>query len=148
MTATPMDALRVRGTTPGRIAVSSLMLILGSRLALFAMFQMLIAGGLTAAGVAAPWHRSAGWWPIAAALSNILSLAILWSFTRAEGLPLHVVFGWNGGGMKRDLPLLVGVLLLMGPPRSSRISSWRMHSSATRATRWLCWYSRFRCGPP
>ena len=115
MTATPMDALRVRGTTPGRIAVSSLMLILGSRLALFAMFQMLIAGGLAAAGVRAPWHRSAGWWPIAAALSNILSLAVLWSFTRAEGLPLHVVFGWNGGGMKRDLPLLVGFLLLMSP---------------------------------
>jgi len=49
-----MDALRVRGTTPGRTAVSSLMLILGSRLALFAMFQMLIAGGLAAAaGLAA-----------------------------------------------------------------------------------------------
>jgi hypothetical protein len=30
------------------------MLILGSRLALFAMFQMLIAGGLAAAGMAAP----------------------------------------------------------------------------------------------
>ena len=115
MTATTMDALRVRDTTPGRIAVSSLMLILGSRLALFAMFQMLIAGGLAAAGVSAPWHRSAGWWPISAALSNILSLAILWSFTRAEGLPLPVVFGWTGGAMKRDLPLLVGVLLLMGP---------------------------------
>ena len=25
------------------------------------------------------------------------------------------MFGWNGGGMKRDLPLLVGVVLLMGP---------------------------------
>jgi hypothetical protein len=30
----------------------------------------------------------------AAALSNILSLAILWSFTRAEGLPLD---GCSGG---------------------------------------------------
>ena len=45
MTATPIDALRVRGTTPGRIAVSSLMLILGSRLALFAMFQMSLLAG-------------------------------------------------------------------------------------------------------
>jgi len=115
MTATTMNAPRVGGTTPGRTAVSSLMLILGSRLGLFAMFQMLIAGGLAAAGVSAPWHRSAGWWPITAALSNILSLAILWSFTRAEGLPLPVVFGWTGGAMKRDLPLLVGVLLLLGP---------------------------------
>ena len=78
------------------------MLIPGSRLALFAMFQVLIAGGLAEAGVAAPWHRSAGWWPIAAALSNILSLAILRSFTRAEGLPLQIVFRWNGGGIKRD----------------------------------------------
>ena len=60
MTATTMNAPRVGGTTPGRTAVSSLMLILGSRLALFAMFQMLIAGGLAAAGVRAPWHRSAG----------------------------------------------------------------------------------------
>ena len=52
MTATTMNAPRVKFTTSGQIAVSALMLILGSRLALFAMFQMLIAGGLAAAGLA------------------------------------------------------------------------------------------------
>jgi len=52
MTATTMNAPRVKFTTSGQIAVSALMLILGSRLALFAMFQMLIAGGLAAAGFA------------------------------------------------------------------------------------------------
>ena len=142
-----MGALRVRGATPGRIAVSSLVLILGSRLALFAMFQMLIAGGLAAAGVVAPWHRSAGWWPIAAALSNILSLAIPWSFTRAEGLPLHVVFGWNGG-MKRDLPLLVGVLLLMGPAAliTNLVLANALFSHSGDAMALLV--RRFRCGPP
>ena len=141
-----MDALRVRGMTPGRIAVSSLVLILGSRLALFAMFQMLIAGGLAAAGVVAPWHRSAGWWPIAAALSNIRRSRSR-SFTRAEGLPLHVVFGWNGG-MKRDLPLLVGVLLLMGPAALITNLVLANALSATRATRWLCWRQPIPMRPP
>src|SRR3954468_11987960 len=65
-----------------------------------------IAGGLAAAGVVAPWHRSGGWRPIAAALSNVGRSRSSGRSPRAIGLPLDVVFGWNGGGMKRDLPLL------------------------------------------
>ena len=105
-----------REVTPGRIAVSSLMLILGSRLAFFVIFQMLIAGGLAAAGGGGALaqvgrmvadRRRAEQYPVARDPPV--------PFTRAEDLPLYVAFEWNGGGMKRDLPLLAGVLLLMGP---------------------------------
>ncbi|MCC7241181.1 MAG: hypothetical protein IT180_04595 [Acidobacteria bacterium] len=91
------------------------MMVLASRLALFAIFQVLIAGALAVAGVPAPWHSSAGWWPIAATLTNVVSLAILWSSTRTAGAPLRAVFGWSGGVAQDDLPLLAGILLLTGP---------------------------------
>jgi hypothetical protein len=73
------------------------MLILGSRLPTLCDVPDAHCWRAGGRGVVAPWHRSARWWLIAAALSNVGSLTILWSFTRAKRptTPCRVRVEWR-----------------------------------------------------
>lgn len=99
---------------PGLTAAPSLVALAASRLLFFAAAQALIAVGLAIAGDAAPWSSATGWWPVAAGLGNVASLALLVRAARAEGVPLRSFFGERGRA-RRDVPLLVGVIVLMAP---------------------------------
>ncbi len=91
---------------PGRLPVGMLLM----RLVLFAAFQALIAVALALGRVGDPWAASAAWWPISVTLANVVTIALLASAARREGIPLTQLYGLGGQSL-RDLPALLAVLL-------------------------------------
>jgi hypothetical protein len=85
------------------------------RLALFALFQALVALILMLAGGRDPWRASAAWWPITATLTNLLTIAAMAGLARREGLRLGDLYGGDRRHIGRDLLALIGVLVLAAP---------------------------------
>lgn len=99
---------------PGHSSSVSLPLALASsRLLLFAAMQALVALALSSTTDAA-WSSSIGWWTVSAGLANVVSIALLFRAARTEGVPVRSFFG-EKGRVRRDVPLFVGVLLLIAP---------------------------------
>jgi len=93
----------------GRMDRRAPALVLVSRIVLFAVFQVVVAAVLAAAGRPDPWARSAAWWPITATAANLVTIALLDRVARHEGLTLADLY--NLGLQRRsDLPQLIGVL--------------------------------------
>ena len=89
--------------------LSRLTAILASRTLLFIFFQALIAGLLWLTDRTSTWADSAPWWPVVAALTNLVSIGILTWALRREGLPLTAAYHANVATWPRDLLLTVGV---------------------------------------
>jgi len=106
----PLATLPRAGLAPAPTLVA----LASSRLMFFAAAQALISVGLALAGDAEPWSRAVGWWPVAAGLANIASIALLVRAARAEGVPLRSFFGERGRA-RQDVPYFLGVLLLVAP---------------------------------
>jgi hypothetical protein len=100
---------------------------LGSRLALFALAQALIAllifafggtgarGSSGASGWPGAWQSSAAWWMLCATAGNVVSLLLLrWRFSR-EGGSYWDLWRFSRESFWKDLALAVGGFVLAGP---------------------------------
>jgi hypothetical protein len=91
------------------------LLLLPSRLVLFALGQALLALFFTAARDEGAWAHAAAFWPLTAAAVNLVCLALLALALRDEGLTLREVWRPARAGLRRDLKWLAGLLLVLGP---------------------------------
>jgi hypothetical protein len=94
----------------GRIVV----LALAMRLVLFAVFQVLIALVLSAAGVANPWSASAAWWPYSASAASIVTFVFLRWRARVEAFSLTSFYRPVRPGVGMDLLLTLAVTVVGG----------------------------------
>ncbi|GAB4148148.1 MAG: hypothetical protein Fur0021_07720 [Candidatus Promineifilaceae bacterium] len=90
-------------------------LMLPARLALFAFWQMVVAIVLVLWRVSDSWLATAAWWPITAALTNLVCLGLLWNLYRQEGKRFGEIFRIQRQTVKKDLLILLGTLILAGP---------------------------------
>jgi hypothetical protein len=85
------------------------------RSALILAGQALTALILVLQGDQTPWLAAGRWWTVYGTLADLGCLALLWTFTRAEGTTLRGLIGpihWRRG---RDLWMGLGLLLLIFP---------------------------------
>ena len=61
------------------------------------------------------WDDSAAWWPIIIILTNLINLVLLVIFYRQEGKRYWDVFKVDRQHLKKDLLLILGFLVLLGP---------------------------------
>ena len=94
---------------------TSLVLLLFSRLFLFAAFQVLIFLVFLAAGNSSAWEASQGWWTISALCTNNVSILLLVYLFRKEGLGYLENFRFRKEGRKRDMLIFAGLFLCTGP---------------------------------
>ncbi|WP_167137458.1 hypothetical protein [Diaminobutyricimonas sp. TR449] len=107
-TLTAAAATRDTVRVPGRRIVELLLV----RLALFAVFQAVIAGLLALGGTENAWAASAAWWPLAAAAANLVNLGLLAHYLRLDGSSLGALYRFQRGTRGRDiLTTLVAVLI-------------------------------------
>src|SRR5690349_12765593 len=100
MTAITRDAVR-----PSPLPL----VMLVARLALFALFQALFAVALGS------WDASTGYWPLTAALTNIVLIPVLiWLFAR-DGEAYLQLFRISRAGLAADLSWLAAVLVIALP---------------------------------
>ena len=99
----------------GQVTWTKTLLMLFSRLVLFAVYQALIALIFALGGSPSPWQASTAWWPITAALANFTSIFLLDRMARSEGLRLRDIYQGQRGSFWRDLPVALGLFLLCGP---------------------------------
>ena len=90
-------------------------LMLPSRLALFAFWQMVLALVLVLLGTPNAWQASAAWWPVTAVLANLVCIGLLRSLYRQEGSNYWHIFRLQRQTIKTDLLILLGTLILAGP---------------------------------
>lgn len=86
-----------------------------SRTVLFAAFQAIIAAGLALSGREDAWSASVAWWPVTAVLTNLVSIARLWSQAACEGRSLRSLYQVDGRHVGRDVLALLGVLVVAAP---------------------------------
>ena len=90
-------------------------LMLISRIALFAGFQVLLALLLFLAGTAEAWDAAANWWPLTVAAVDVVSLLLLIRVFAVEGKRFWDMFRIEHANIKGDLLVLVLLIVLMGP---------------------------------
>jgi len=86
-----------------------LLALLGSRLILFLLFQCLIALVLRS------WSMSEGYWLVAATLTNLVSIAILFYLFRSEGRSYLSLFRFDRQTFRKDIKVFILLALLTGP---------------------------------
>jgi uncharacterized protein len=72
--------------------------------------QGLVAGIYALQSSPAPWLAAARWFPVYATLIDAGCLALLWWFTRSEGIALRDLIGFERGRWRRDVLLGVGLI--------------------------------------
>ncbi|HLN62103.1 MAG TPA: CPBP family glutamic-type intramembrane protease [Symbiobacteriaceae bacterium] len=92
-------------------------LMLGSRMVLFAVWQALIAVVYFFMGHAHPWEASVAWWPITVVLTNFTSFFLLRMLARREGMTWWQLIGadFRREYLGKDLLWFLLVLVLAGP---------------------------------
>jgi hypothetical protein len=93
----------------GKPGLPGLMTLLASRMLLFLLFQTLIALLLSS------WTRSEAYWLLTATLTNAVSIFLLWSLLKKEGLSYAGLFRFDRATLKKDIPIFIGLTLLCGP---------------------------------
>lgn len=91
------------------------LLLVTGRSALIFAAQALVALVFLIRGTRNPWLAAAPWWTVYGTLVDVGCLALLWRFTRAEGISIRGLIGpirLRGG---RDLLLGVGIFLAVFP---------------------------------
>jgi hypothetical protein len=83
--------------------------ILVSRLALFMVFQALIAL------LANSWETSEKYWLLTATLTNIVSIALLFVLFKRDGNTYFNIFSFNRAGIKKDIFVFSGLAVLSVP---------------------------------
>jgi len=84
-------------------------LILVSRLALFMVFQALIAL------IVNSWETSEKYWLLTATLTNIVSIGLLIILFKRNGSNYFNIFSFNRASIKKDIPIFLGLAILSVP---------------------------------
>lgn len=90
-------------------------IMLFSRLALFAFWQAILALIFAVLGWASPWNASIAWWPVSAILSNLVSLLLLIGLARQEGMSYFDYLNFERRTLWRDLLISLGILVISAP---------------------------------
>ncbi|WP_173923078.1 hypothetical protein [Agromyces sp. Marseille-P2726] len=104
-----LDGRAVR--VPGR-RIAELLLV---RLALFAVFQAVIAGLLAVGGTADPWAASAAWWPLTATAANLVNLGLLARYLRLDGSSIASLYRVRRETLGRDILTTLGIVAIAAP---------------------------------
>jgi hypothetical protein len=92
------------------------LLMVSSRLVLFAVFQAAIAGIFILQGVDQPWASSTAWWPVTATLTNLTCLFLLDRLMRLEGLRLQNIYhAFDRRYIRQDILVTLGLMVLCAP---------------------------------
>jgi hypothetical protein len=83
--------------------------LLGSRLILFLIFQVIIAL------IATSWQVSEKYWLLSATLTNIVSIVFLFIIFRSEGENYLSLFKFNQMNFKKDIFVFIGITILTIP---------------------------------
>lgn len=90
-------------------------LVLFGRTAVLAAVQLAVALGFALAGSPTAWEDAVAWWLLNVAVANGICLAVLVAVLRAEGRRFRDLFTVRRSEIGRDLLILVGLTLLIGP---------------------------------
>ena len=99
----------------GSITWREPLLMLFSRLLLFALFQAIIAVLFYLNGHADPWQASIPYWLLTATLTNITCFILLSLLTRREGIRLLDLYRVEAHSFWREAPIFLGILLISAP---------------------------------
>ena len=91
------------------VSNTRLIALLFSRVLLFALFQAVIALALRS------WHDSEGYWMLVATMGNLVSILFLYLLYKKEGMKYLMMFKFDTSHRKKDLPLFLGLSLLLVP---------------------------------
>ncbi len=91
------------------LKMAGLFVLLGSRLTLFLLFQGLIALVLRS------WMRSEGYWLLAATITNLVSIGLLFYFFRSERKSYLSLFRFDRRTFRKDIRVFIILALLTGP---------------------------------
>ncbi len=83
--------------------------LLGSRLILFLFFQAIIAL------ITSSWQISEKYWLLAATLTNIVGIVLLFLLFRADGESYFRLFKINKSELKKDILIFAGLTILIVP---------------------------------
>ena len=92
-----------------RINLKGLIIILFSRLFLFAFFQMLIALVLSS------WLKSEKYWLLTATLTNIISIVLLVYLLKKEGIKYLSLFRFGKEKWIKDFSIFIGLAIISMP---------------------------------
>lgn len=109
-----LTELRKR-VTDGRLSWTGPLIVLLSRTAFMLLAQGLFAIIFLLRGATHPWFAAAPWWSVYATLIDLGCLALMWKFTRREGISLRALIGPIRLRYGRDFFLGLGVLALICP---------------------------------
>ncbi len=90
-------------------------LMLFSRLVLFAAWQGVIALAFALQGNPDSWGASVAWWPLTVTLTNLASIGLLRLVANAEGLRLRDLYRVERHSIWREVLLSLGALVISAP---------------------------------
>jgi membrane protease YdiL (CAAX protease family) len=97
----------------GRITWTGPLLLATGRSGLILLAQALAAGVFALRGHPAPWRAAAPWWTVYGTLVDLGCLALMWRFTRAEGITIRDLIG--AIRLPRDILAGLGYYCLVFP---------------------------------
>jgi hypothetical protein len=102
-----MTTYTIRRTIKSSNTITFLLLV--SRLALFIVFQALIAL------IVNSWETSEKYWILTATLTNIVSIALLFILFKRDGDKYFNIFSFNRASIKKDIIVFLGLAVVAGP---------------------------------
>jgi len=90
-------------------------LMLFSRLVMFALCQIAIAVVLSLLGQQRAWDESAAWWPVAATLTNLFGILLLLNVAKREGMQVIDLYRVEKHHVGRELLVVLGLLVVAAP---------------------------------
>jgi len=89
--------------------------MLPARSVFFLAFQAVFAAAIALTGSSAAWSRAGAYWPVTIVGANLVCLALILRFVRAEGQSYWDLFRIQRQHIKGDLLALLGVLVVTAP---------------------------------
>jgi len=112
--ANSLAQLRLR-VTDGRLSWAGPLLVVTGRTVLIVLAQGIFAVIFLIRGSAHPWFAAAPWWTVYGTLVDVGCLALLWRFTRKEGVRLRDLIGPIRMRYGQDVFLAIAILVVMFP---------------------------------
>lgn len=109
-----LPQLRLR-PAQGSVTWTGLLLVVMGRTVLMLIAQALFTFIFMIRGMAHPWLSAAPWWTVYGTVIDAGCLALMWKFTRTEGIRLRDLIGPIRWGYGRDVFLGIGVFAFVFP---------------------------------
>jgi hypothetical protein len=99
----------------GGITRSRTLVMLFSRILLFAFWQAVIAAILALGGSSSPWRDSAAWWPASVTLTNVVVILLLGRSMKADGMRLRDLYRTGPMTFWKELLTILAVMAIGAP---------------------------------